>query len=126
VTYIAQERQDSRAGLFLFFVALLLVVIVSVAISYADIPNTEHAANSHVGEKWNVDTISSHFDAHKCTPKIYDCGGTKEIHTCELPEGGMIALIIGKISGKKVTGYKGTVEYWNEQIKPCNFTGYAH
>ena len=120
-----QHRQDARAGIFLLFVAFILVVIVSVSISYADIPSTEHAQTSHLGEKWNVDNISAFFDAKGCKPRIYDCD-LKEVHKCELPEGGTIALIIGKISGKKVTGYKATTEYWNDQTKGCKFTGYAH
>jgi hypothetical protein len=125
MTYAMEHKQDNRIGLFLLILALLLVGIVSVGISYQAIPNTDHANSAHLGEKWHVDNIATYFDAGHCKPKKFDCG-TKEIHRCELPEGGTIALIIGKLSGKKVTGYKATTEYWDDQTRGCNYAGYAY
>ena len=125
MTMTIEQENSSRAGIMLLFVTVILVLIIGAAISYGAIPSTQHALEKHTGDKWNPETISRYFDTGKCKPEIFDCG-EKSIHKCDLPEGGTIALIIGKLSQMKVTGFKATTEYWNDQTDGCDFTGYAH
>jgi hypothetical protein len=99
----------------LLLIALLFSIAAPLAGRLADLPLTDHARNSHNGELWTAESIVFYMDSGSCKPFNYTCTEIDQTRFfCKDPKiaGNWIGLIIGITSGKIVTGYTGTAEYW--------------
>lgn len=86
------------------------------AMSYGNIPLSQHALSEHTGEKWNASRIAEYFDRGGCTPKEYYCTADDfRVSYCELNGNKSIGLVIGMTVQKIVTGFMADTNYWRNR-----------
>lgn len=106
------EQRIKVAPIFILFA----VATALVGFMYRDLPLTGHARTSHQASRYNSETIATMFDEGYCTPQEDHCDGEDTyLSWCAIDEKNAIGLVISTITGRIVTGFKGTINYWENR-----------
>lgn len=111
----------------LLMVVFALPVMVAPGVSsLPSLPKTDHAIGSHSKQDWNATSIALAMSNGGCGPvSIFSCPDDKYIYTCKAPGKAdrLLGLIVGKTSGKVVTGYIGSRVEWESDTDFCSGGG---
>lgn len=116
------DNRGSSAPIVMMLLVVLALLIGLMFSAVGDIPLTNHAKTGHVGEAFTAEKIQQDMAAGKCTPRGYMCKklDTRILYCTDHPElapGRAIGLVIGATVEQVLTGFEGSVGYWQNR---CN------
>ena len=95
-------------------------LVVDVPDSWADVPLTPHAQQSHADQKYNAQTIPVLIDRVGCRRKELALCPDGSIHLmCEVYPEIYVGLVYGTESQQIVTAFRASEKYWSKDLRKC-------